>query len=61
MRSREEDKEKQRFLEETEASLKDYRETGLYLDNDDVMAWMDTWGADELTGPPPWRKRSSPH
>ena len=53
------EEEKNQFRQETEASMKDYRETGLYLNNDDVMAWMDTWGTDEEAGPPPWRKRST--
>ena len=40
------------FKQETIARWQEYRQTGKTVSNDVVMAWLDSWGADEGSKPP---------
>ena len=48
--------ESSQFLLETDASWQEYKETGLHADNEDVMAWLDTWGTGAETQLPCLKK-----
>ena len=49
------DREEKRrsFDQATIESLQEFEETGLHLTGDEVFAWMETWGTDEESVPPP--------
>ena len=45
-----------RFIQEAEASWKEYQETGLHLTLDEVSKWLDTWGTGVKTPLPKCHK-----
>ena len=40
------------FIADAEASMRNYRETGLHVTFEEVDRWMATWGTDEEQDPP---------
>ena len=47
------EEERRAWYREGIESLREYRRTGLHLTGEEVDAWLDTWGDEELTEPPP--------
>ena len=49
------DREEKRrsFDQATIDSFQEFEETGLHLTGEEVFAWMETWGTDEESEPPP--------
>jgi len=43
---------KQLFQQEALASWRSYQESGRHLRNDEVRAWLDTWGTDDEAAVP---------
>ncbi|MBU2827600.1 CopG family ribbon-helix-helix protein [Acidithiobacillus ferriphilus] len=41
------------FKQEAMASWKHYQETGLHLTGQEVRGWLQTWGTEQETAPPP--------
>lgn len=41
------------FNRDTEDAWRHFQETGHHLTGKEVFAWMDSWGSDEESGPPP--------
>lgn len=41
------------FDQESLESLAEYEATGLHLTGEEIFAWMETWGTDEESDPPP--------
>jgi predicted transcriptional regulator len=37
----------ERFRQETLAAWEEYRQTGISVPNDDIMAWLDSWETDD--------------
>ena len=48
----EEEEQKLRENELTMARWEEYQETGETVDNDDMKAWLDSWGTDQETSCP---------
>lgn len=46
------EEERRAWYQEALDSLEHYERTGLHLTGDEVDAWLDTWGNEELTEPP---------
>lgn len=41
------------FRQEEAESWRHFKETGLHLTLDEAFAWLDTWGTEAESGPPP--------
>ena len=44
------------FKKEALEAWREYRETGLHLSVEETAAWLDTWGSEDETKAPEWRK-----
>ena len=49
LRYLEREEEIERRNREADEAWKEYKETGQYVSNEDMAAWLDTWGTDKET------------
>jgi len=52
VRQLEEEERQDEFYMEAMKSWEHYKETGLHVTGDEVMAWLDSWGTDNELEPP---------
>lgn len=43
----EREEKREQFARDAEASWQHYKETGLHLTGEEVIAWLETWGTDD--------------